>query len=80
MIVRFIFFAAVCALIFFFVYNIVKWYTRKFNAAVADDAEDILDAVKENKEEKKELIRQVRENEKIAQSAVKKYGKIKKSI
>lgn len=80
MIIRIIIFFAVSAVLFFSVYHFVKWYARKLNAEISGDAVDLQDAIKENQTELKELLRQAREGERLAKSAVKEYGKIKKSM
>lgn len=69
MIIRIVIFWAVSAVLFFSVYHFVKWYARKLNAEILGDAA-----------ERKELLRQAREGERLAKSAVKEYGKIKKSM
>lgn len=80
MIIRIIIFLAVAAVLFFSVYHFVKWYVRKLNAEISGDAAELKDAIKENQTERKELLRQAREGERLAKSAVKEYGKIKKSM
>lgn len=80
MIIRIIIFFAVAAVLFFSVYHFVKWYARKLHAEISGDAADLEDAIKENRTERKELLRKAREGERLAKSAVKEYGKIKKSM
>lgn len=80
MIFRLFIFAAVAAVIFFSVFNLVKWYFKKIENKVNGDPENLMDSINSNKEERKQLARQVSEAEKEAKNAVKKYGKIKKSI
>ena len=58
----------------------VRDYARKLNAEISGDAVELKDAIKENRTERKELLRQAREGERLAKSAVKEYGKIKKSM